>query len=319
MNEENVNYDVVFCNSAKSLAKAVHLFYANSGCGENGQFREYDRQWEGKPIDQEEICRQVDSHKSSSDDYFRMFGGFFSDHSYTDACLYSCGACGYRIRERSTDRRPIKYVRYRLDSDELVPLRYNKEQTKVMRKLQEHYGENQVMVPCWNKETKTADLRKIELWRVLSMYESNEYGLFHLHPELVDVGKGGIESVLLCPYCSDSVKNVDADPLKRVPRFSIANGIDFGYYKRLDLTAPNLHEEVILGRVRAVIASYKIKSNMCGCRTMTRDKIQCNAILFCQEKFEELSEMLSGHQMFDVRGIGVIDTNISAGRQGRIR
>jgi hypothetical protein len=162
------------------------------------------------------------------------------------------------------------------------------------------------MVQRWNKETKTADLRNIEPWRVMSVYESREHGLFHLHPELVDVGKGGIESVLLCPYCSDLVKNVDADPLKRVPWFSIANGIDFGYYKRLDLTAPNLHEEVILGRVRAVIASYKIKSNMCGCRTITRDKIQCNAVLFCQEKFEELSEMLSGHQMFDEKGLELL-------------
>jgi hypothetical protein len=306
MNEENVNYDVVFRDSAKSLAKAVHLFYANSGCGENGQFREYDRRWEGKPIDQEDIRRQVDAHKLTSDDYFRMFGGFFSDHSYTNACLYSCGACGYRIRERSTDRRPVKYIRYRLDSDELVPLKYNEEQTKTMKNLQEYYRENRVMVPRWNEETKTADLRNIEPWRVMSVYESREHGLFHLHPELVDVGKGGIESVLLCPYCSDSVKNVDADPLKRVPRFSIANGIDFGYYKRLDLTAPNLHEEVILGRVRAVIASYKIKSNMCGCRTITRDKIQCNAVLFCQEKFEELSEMLSGHQMFDEKGLELL-------------
>jgi hypothetical protein len=47
MNKEGVGYDVVFQDSAKSLAKAVHLFYANSGCGENGQYREYDRRWEG--------------------------------------------------------------------------------------------------------------------------------------------------------------------------------------------------------------------------------------------------------------------------------
>ena len=132
-----------------------------------------------------------------------------------------------------------------MDSDELVPLRYNEEQTKTMRILQEYYGENQVMVPRWNEETKTADLRNIEPWRVMSMYESKEHGLFHLHPELVDVGKGGIELVLLCPYCSDSVKNVNADPPKRVPWFLIANGINFGYYKRLDLTAPNVHKEVI--------------------------------------------------------------------------
>jgi hypothetical protein len=76
------------------------------------------------------------------------------------------------------------------------------------------------------------------------------------------------------------MKNVNADPLKRIPRFSIAGGIDFGYYKHVGLTEPNLHKEIILGQVRAVIASYKVKSNMCGCCTMTRDKMQCNAISF---------------------------------------
>ena len=74
----------------------------------------------------------------------------------------------------------------------------------------------------------------------------------------------------------------------------------------LGLTAPNLHEEIILGHVRVVIASYKVKSNLCGCRTMTRDKMQCNAILFCQEKFKKLSEMLSSHKMFDEEGLELL-------------
>jgi hypothetical protein len=95
MNKEGVDYNVVFWDLAKNLAKAVHLFYANSGCGENGQYREYDRHWEGKRINQEDICKQVEAHKSTCDDYFCMFDGFFSKHSYTNACLYSCGACGY--------------------------------------------------------------------------------------------------------------------------------------------------------------------------------------------------------------------------------
>ena len=83
-----------------------------------------------------------------------------------------------------------------------------------------------------------------------------EHGLFHLHPELVDINNNGMVSVLLCPYCRDSVKNVNADPMKRVPTFSIVSGINFGYYKYVGLMAPNLHKEIILGRVRAVFASY---------------------------------------------------------------
>jgi len=306
MNEENVDYDVVFRDSAKNLAKGVMLYYANSGCGENSQYREYDKHWEGKPIDQDDICRQVELHKSSCEDNFRMIGGFFADHSYTNASLLSCGACGYRIRERLTGKRAVKYTRYGLGSDELEPLRYNEEQIKAMREMQGYYRSNPVRVPCWNEERNSSDLRIIEPWKVMSVYESSKYGLFHLHPELVDVDDSGVESVLLCTYCSDSVKNIDADRKKRVPRFSIANGIDFGYYKRVGLMEPNLHEEVILSRVRAVIASYKVKSNMCGVRNVTRDKMQCNAILFCEEQFEKLSDMLSGHDMFDENGLELL-------------
>jgi hypothetical protein len=236
-----------FRDSAKNLAKAVHLFYANSGCGENGQYREYDRRWEGKLIDQEDICKQVEAHKSTCDNYFCVFDKFFSKHSYTNACLYSCGACGYRIRERLIDKRLVAYVRYWLGSDELLPLRYNEEQTGVMKDLQEYYKTKPVMVPHWDEKNKAAELREIEPWRVMSMYESRKHGFYHLHPELVDIDNAGTESVLLCPYCSDSVKNVNADPLKRIPRYSIASGVDFGYYKRVGLTEPNLHEEIILG------------------------------------------------------------------------
>ena len=107
MNEENVDYDAVFRDSAKNLAKAVHLYYANSGCGEYGQYREYDRKWEGKLVDQEDICKQVDAQKSTCDDYFRMFDGYFADHSYTGASLFSCGACGYWIREHLGKCRPV--------------------------------------------------------------------------------------------------------------------------------------------------------------------------------------------------------------------
>jgi hypothetical protein len=34
--------------------------------------------------------------------------------------------------------------------------------------------------------------------------------------------------------------------------------------------------------------------------------MQCNAILFCQEEFEKLSEMLNGHKMFDKKGLELL-------------
>jgi hypothetical protein len=104
-----------------------------------------------------------------------------------------------------------------LGSNELLLLRYNEEQTGVMKDLQEYYKTKPVMVPHWDEKNKAAELREIEPWRVVSMYESRKHGFYHLHPELVDIDNAGTESVLLCPYCSDSMKNVDADPLKRIP------------------------------------------------------------------------------------------------------
>jgi hypothetical protein len=76
------------------------------------------------------------------------------------------------------DKRPVKYVRYWLGSDELIPLRYNEEQTKVMKNLQEYYRTRPVMVPRWDEENRTANLRRIEPWRVMSMYESAKHGFF---------------------------------------------------------------------------------------------------------------------------------------------
>ena len=61
-----------------------------------------------------------------------------------------------------------------------------------------------------------------------------------------------------------------------------------------------------MARVLCIIASYKIRSNMCGRKTFTRDKIQKNAILFCQENIERLSNMLNGHEMFDEKGLELL-------------
>ena len=38
MNADNVDYNAIFCDSSKNLAKAVFLYYGNSGCSKNGQY-----------------------------------------------------------------------------------------------------------------------------------------------------------------------------------------------------------------------------------------------------------------------------------------
>ena len=77
-----------------------------------------------------------------------------------------------------------------------------------------------------------------ELWRIKSYYKSDELRCYyHLHPELVDVDNAGNEYTFLCPRCYKFHKN------NTCYKLSIAAGVDFGNYYRIDgLIEPNLYE-----------------------------------------------------------------------------
>ena len=83
--------------------------------------------------------------------------------------------------------------------------------------------------------------------------------VYHLHPNLVDVDVNGQCYTYLCPTCKHSIFD-----LKQVPELSVANGQDFGSYRRLGLEEPNLHEQIILAKTRLYQVSVKIRSNAFG-------------------------------------------------------
>ena len=129
--------------------------------------------------------------------------------------------------------------------------------------------------------------RIVDPWKLKSMYKSPSTGvLYHLHPELVAVDAGGVETTHLCPSCLKAVNK------RCVPKLSIAAGVDFGVRSRLGLEELNMHEEVILSRCRLFQATIKLS-------TIKGNRIACHAIVFADDSPEVASAALSSDAMFD--------------------
>ena len=69
---------------------------------------------------------------------------------------------------------------------------------------------------------------------------------------------------------------------KKIPQYCLANNVDFGNYRRIGLTKPNIIESHILSRLRLYQTLIKIKNNQKNGThaNYTGWKIQGNAILF---------------------------------------
>jgi hypothetical protein len=67
-----------------------------------------------------------------------------------------------------------------------------------------------------------------------------------------------------------------------VPPLSVANGIDFGYYRRIHgLVPPTLHEQMILARSRLFFATVMISSNVTGVvNSNCNNRIKSHGIVF---------------------------------------
>jgi hypothetical protein len=119
---------------------------------------------------------------------------------------------------------------------------------------------------AWREQT-------INLTRAVSYFESQQEGntvFWHLHPEMIDTHKDGSHSAALCPSCHDSIV-----VLGKIPKLSMAAGVDFGHFDRLGLTHPNLHEQLVLSRTRLHFPMFKISSNAKGQVNMnTQNKVR---------------------------------------------
>jgi hypothetical protein len=77
--------------------------------------------------------------------------------------------------------------------------------------------------------------------------------LWHLHPELVEPC-GNFYCTKLCPHCADQAKD------NKRQQLIVAAGVDFGYYKRLGLTIPNLNKQLIIARTMLLQSRYALIS-----------------------------------------------------------
>ena len=277
-----------FKDSGTNVNKAQLLYYLNSGYAICDQYKEYDANCAAHAIDKAKIIREIRDEKLSDSELHNKLKAFFTQHSYTDAKLMSCGCCGIRRREREHSPE-IKYQRLYLKDEASDVLRYDKDE---LEELQLQKNMRPVTIPTDADFTP----RTVRSWKIRSVYKSKQrLGTFHLHPELVEIDEqSGDESTMVCPACW---KDIDR---QKTPEFSIAAGLDFGYHKRLGLEPPNLDEQMILARCRIIIATLKLKSNSYGKVGFHRDKLLCHAILFAHNSATQAASLLSTKEMFDV-------------------
>ena len=280
------NPDDLFANLQRDPSVAVMLYYLNSGLFRFHQYKEYDPQFDGVPIDEEDLIEEIRKEMLTDGELKHILEEFYTNHSYTKGNLYSCGGCGFRILDRQ--KKPlIQYNILELANYEAKFLKYNEEDMK-------KYHERQRCPPIEVLASANGDMMEVSIGDLYSCYRSEKHGVFHLHPELIETKEDGTEFTRICPTCWSKVK------ANKVPPLSIANGVDFGNYRRANLEMPNLHETVILSLSLLIFATVKISSNTTGHVNFTRDKLRFNAILFAHDALEVAVEILDAKDIFTV-------------------
>ena len=242
---ESHDYDDYFRDMEDDVFKSTLLFYLNSGCHQFDQHKEFQKGGgdceNGGKVDVEKMVKEVKAERLSDAEHETLMKRFRTAHSCVEGNLFSCGACGFWVLERSVDPE-IRFVCLSLSDERAKLLKF--EERTAASKLECRKGIPSVVIPV----DGAGGVKTVEPWKLFSMCESLEHGPCHLHQELVDKDANGNESTLICPHCWSALDK------GRVPALSVANGVDFGCCHRLGLTMPNLHELIALSRVRLHLA-----------------------------------------------------------------
>lgn len=286
----------LFADVSRNPVKAVLLHYLNSGFFSFQRWKDYCACYDGKELseaDKEDLEKEMQQQVLSDDELYKLLEHFVKCHSYTEDHLYGCAACGIRQWERLQDP-CLTYEKVSLDDKtDDFPLCYTEEEKRQFNAFKTGDG-GKLRLPL----DESGRISEIEVWRAISVHTDSQDRLWHLHPELVDTDPHtGKQSAMICPDCAMSTKKGDR------PKSSIAAGLDFGYYKRLGLTLPNLHEQLILSRSRLYFAAMKLASNKSGQTNFNiRNAFRCHAILFpCQEA--ELIAYLCNSDIYGENGL----------------
>jgi len=181
----------------KSPVKSLLLWYANAGCFAFDEYKEYSMAFNGQQMDVKGLEKEIGNEALSDQELRDIIKKFSVNHSYTDGNLYACGACGMRQLEQLYPK--IEYVSIPLMHDLLKSLQYTDDEKNGFRNEQQLHA---LQVPCDDQ----GHFMTLQAWKVKSVYEARSGILYHLHPELIDIGEAGIESVRLHPACLSKLK-----------------------------------------------------------------------------------------------------------------
>ena len=248
--EKAKSNDKVFYDVSGSPLKATLLYYLNSGCAHFNEWKYFSAKHNNTHVDIEGVKEEIMREEMSEKELEQMISEYQTRHPYAPKLLLSCAACGYRKYEEEYQRVLIsdKSVRkFKYDPiDELL--------------FKEKRNSPEAMVTIFtDAETK----KRVNAWDIKSFYVAHDGHYYHLHPELVGPEDDDEEVLHLCCDCYRDTKDKTTKKIILPPN-SIAAGTDFGWYKRIGLVAPNLHEQNILSFTRLYLCVYKMKSNKIG-------------------------------------------------------
>ena len=275
----------------RSPLKACLLMYLNSGYARFGQYKEFDGNHNGTDVDLQALSEEIQNEKLTDSEMYNLIDEFSTTHSFTHGNLFACGLCG--IREMEIPNR----IHYRLmDLNDIDVVHFSYEDTL---KLHGMIDQGSVTIPISEEDTC-----EVYPWKAKSCYESQRYPgrFYHVHPELVEL-QDNKEYTRVCPTCASKVDD------KKIPPLSIANGIDFGYYKRIpELTEPNLHEQLILSQVRLFQSVLRVQRNT-GQKNYTRHNIKANAIMFTHDAPDRVLAHLNDNSFNNCLKVYFLDEN----------
>ena len=284
-NDEEWDHNAFFSDTVKSPSKAQLLYYMNAGLFRFQQYKEYGTQWDNAPINLESLKNEINEEMLTPAERIHLMETFLQSHSYTEGLLPSCGCCGIRLLERQ--REPvIKFRQLMLDEPDAQILVYTSKEEQGLKKIINNPA-SEVCIPideAWNMKT-------VQVWKARSVYIEHQSGrdkFWHLHPELVNTTPEGELFTTICPSCNDQIKK------EKRPLMSIANGVDFGYYQRLGLTLPDLHEQLIISRSRLFFATIKVSHNTYGVvNSDLTNRFKCHAVIFPHDSSQVASYMFN--------------------------
>ena len=234
------------------------------------------------------IVEEIRQERLTGEEKRKIVNDFFVAHNFGGGSMLCCGSCGVQQLPGSGSDFPAICL-----SNLPSCFKWNKSRKS---KLLQLIDMGPIHVP---QDDSGDNWKQIHPWKAISFYSQGEPNktsdIFHLHPELihhVQKQSGMTEPAThLCPSCLKSTST------NKPAKFSLASGIDFGWFQRVNLLCPNAHKQAIIARSRNYLKVMKITLNAVngssGVTDFTLNKIMAHSILFPHNISEVVKDCLT--------------------------